>query len=508
MVLLATLTARVNAAEDAPLFSLDRFEASTRQGPPSPQGEPVPDVSPEDPNERRPASRTVRQRAATMDSGRLEALRLEVQQQRTGTVRLNLFADTSLNAVFERTAPTASGYTLTGRIEGQPASTVVLAVNGEFMSGMVWTAEGIYTIEAIGDATAIRQASSAAFGQCLTAEQAPRDVIRRQLPPSPAPSSATPADDGSVIDVLVIYPSIARRSQGGHRAMRAVIDRDVAFTNAAYRASGALQHINLVAAVELAYAEAEEDINMFRLLDHLVDPTSGYMDEAHALRDSYTADMVLQHRGDLTGSGVLIGSVEGIAYQMTELSVETEAPYAFSISNSFAFAHELGHGMGLRHHRELDAANTPFPYSHGYRVPPPIPGLDGLFTIMAYGPPRERIPRFSNPQHRYPDASGTVIGVPGDAPSDSPTGPADAARSLNETRRVVANFRRSANRCTYSLSPAPSDLPAAGGEYRVQVRARPACAWTAHSNDAFVTVTAGTSGIGNGGSGVLGVGQH
>ena len=500
MVLLATLTARVNAAEDAPLFSLDRFEASTRQGPPSPQGEPVPHFLPEDPNERRPPSRTARQRAATMDSGLLEALRLEVQQQRTGTVRLNLFADTSLNAVFERTAPTASGYTLTGRIEGQPASTVVLAVNGEFMSGMVWTAEGIYTIEAIGDATAIRQASSAAFGQCLTAERAPRDLIRRQLPPSPAPSSATPADDGSVIDVLVVYPSLVRRTKGGHRAMRAVIDRDVAFTNAAYRDSGALQRINLVAAVELAYAEAEEDTDMYRLLDHLVDPTSGYMDEAHALRESYAADMVLQHRGDLLGSGpgLVIGGIAGIAYQMTQLSAEDEAPYAFSISNSFAFAHELGHGMGLRHERALDLGNTPFPYSHGYVVHDESESLDGLHTIMGNGRTSKRIPRFSNPQDKYPDANGALIGVPGDAPSDSPAGPADSVRSLNETRQVVANFRRGANRCAYSLSLPPSDLPATGGEYRVQVRTQPDCAWTAHSNDAFVTVTAGVSGTGNG----------
>ena len=463
----------------------------------------VPDASPEDPNERRPPSRTARQRAATLASGRLEALRLDVQRQGGGAVRLNLFADTSLNAVFEYTAPTASGYTLTGRIEGRPASTVVFAVNGEFMSGMVWTAGGIYTIEAIGDATAIRQASSAAHGQCLTAERPPRDVIRRRPPSplSPAPSShTTPADDGSVIDVLVVYPSLVRRTKGGHRAMRAVIDRDVALTNAAYRDSGARQRINLVAAVELAYAEAEEDTDMYRLLDHLVDPASGYMDEAHALRESYAADMVLQHRGDLLGSGpgLVIGGIAGIAYQMTQLSAEAEAPWAFSISNSFAFAHELGHGMGLRHERALDVGNTPFPYSHGYVIHDESESLDGQYTIMANGPADDRIPRFSNPQDKYPDANGAVIGVPGDAPSDSPAGPADSTRSLNETRQVVANFRRSANRCTYSLSPPPSDLPATGGEYRVQVRTRAECAWTAHSNDTYVTVTAGASGAGHG----------
>ena len=64
-------------------------------------------------------------------------------------------------------------------------------------------------------------------------------------------------------------------------------------------------------------------------------------------------------------------------------------------------------------------------------------------SAPACGPDEKRIPRFSNLQHKYPDENGVVTGVPGEAPSDSPDGPADAARSLNETRRVVANYRRS-----------------------------------------------------------------
>ena len=46
--------------------------------------------------------------------------------------------------------------------------------------------------------------------------------------------------------------------------------------------------------------------------------------------------------------------------------------------------------------------------------------------------------RFSNPDQTY---SGDPLGVPGDEPSSSITGPADARRTLNETREVVANFR-------------------------------------------------------------------
>lgn len=499
VAVLATPAAHADAAGGAPLFSMDRLDAPAvqRQLAAGDSSTPTSGLAPD---ERRSPS-AMRQRGAAMDAERLAALRLDVQRQRTATTRLNLFADASLAAVFKRTERTASGYTLTGHVEGRPHSTVVFAVNDDVMAGMVWTPGTVYSIDALGDAAVIRAASSEAFGECLTGRQADQEpnqpTPRWQHQPLP-PHSETPPDDGSVIDVLVVYPSVVRRSQGGHRFMRTVIERDVALANEAYRASGATQRLNLVAAVEVEYKEAEREASAFRLFDHLNNPSSGYMDEVHALRDAYAADLVVQHWGDLTGSGVLVGAVAGIANQMTELSAQAEAPFGFSIANSFAFAHELGHNMGLRHDRGLDVGNTPFPYSHGYVVNDPTPALDGLHTIMAYGSAEKRILRFSNPNHRYPDAEGAAIGVHGDQPSDSAGGPAHAARSLNETRQVVANFRASASRCTYALSPSPTELPAKGGKYRVRVDTARHCAWTARTNDPFVTITAGTDGIGRG----------
>ena len=451
--------------------------------------------------------------------GQLEAARLSAEQRRPHRLNLNLFADAEFEAEFERSAPTASGYTLTGRLADEPMSTVVLAVNGEWVAGTVWSSGGRYAVRPLGGGVAeVRQLDPSALGRCGVGAESAEGSTGRPPPETSPPSGsalsksapwseALPEDDGSVIDLLVVYPSFARRSAGGHLAMRALIDGDVALTNEMYHASGASQRINLVGAVEVRRRpDHEADRSMPNHLDRLADGLDGSMGEVHELRDAYAADMVLMHWGHLTGlgRGLTIGGVSGVAFQMEDLSGGYER-LAFSVANSFSFAHELGHGMGLRHHRADDAENTPFPYSHGHVVPDFSPGLPperegrGMFTIMASGgSDLYDIPRFSNPNLRYPEGSGAAIGVPGDAPSDSADGPADAVCSLNGTRRVVANFRRSAARCRYELSAPEGELPASGGEFRIGVRAGADCAWSAWSNDDFVSVAEGAGGVGDG----------
>jgi len=53
--------------------------------------------------------------------------------------------------------------------------------------------------------------------------------------------------------------------------------------------------------------------------------------------------------------------------------------------------------------------------------------------------------------------------------------------------------------CTYVLSPRTAKFKATGGSRTVKVKTRfPDCAWTAVSSDPFITITAGTSGLGKG----------
>ena len=52
--------------------------------------------------------------------------------------------------------------------------------------------------------------------------------------------------------------------------------------------------------------------------------------------------------------------------------------------------------------------------------------------------------------------------------------------------------------CTYAIDPMSAAVAAAGGTGSVAMTAGSACAWTASSNAAWITVTAGASGTGNG----------
>ena len=174
---------------------------------------------------------------------------------------------------------------------------------------------------------------------------------------------------------------------------------------------------------------------------------------------------------------------------------------AFSIASPPAFIHELGHNMGLRHERQYDRSNTPFPYSHGYHLEAPCRNnpdqtCRGTTVMGAYLP--TLLPRFSNPRQKWPDESGVPLGVPGDAPSDRADGPADAVRSLDEMRRAIANYRASATRCEYALSPESPALPAAGGEFRLRVQTAPGCAWSARSDGGFLSIAEGSGGVGSG----------
>ena len=116
---------------------------------------------------------TVRRRLVTMDLERLQRARAaasvlphsrvhtktvsprrpkrDVEPGKDGTLTLNLFEDIVFTGIVERTAPTFSGgYSISGRVVGEPVGTLTLVVNGETVAGTVRTLGGTYRIRSVG----------------------------------------------------------------------------------------------------------------------------------------------------------------------------------------------------------------------------------------------------------------------------------------------------------------------------------------------------------------------
>ena len=472
-----------------------------------------------------------RSRTVGIDFEQLTAARNAVSQQHAANLNLNLFADAEFQAIFERTAPTESGYSLSGRLKDMPLSTVTLVVNGDVVAGWIHTRNAVYAVRTTIDGYVIRQMDMSNFPGCGLDELPDRTTFRKPSLHSKAASERKtdgPRDNGSVVDVLVVYPRFVRKIQGGHPFMRALIDLDFALANEAYRVSGVTQlSINLVAAIEVDYsgpagALAAERYELVDALDKIIAPNDGFMDEVHGLRDAYAADLVSMHFGDpfdYYGQNAPI-RVLGIAEWLsnTGISPVTGLEPTFSTSiTGWTFAHELGHNMGLLHERAIsdpDNDKRLFPYVHGYVLKNELDAFPlGWSTIMAYGNSGDvPIVRFSNPNQNYPDENGNPLGVPGnvetgtgDGSADAAQalwegGPADAARALSQTRHTVANHRASAKRCAYSLSQSSATLPADGDqELRIRVEASsPDCAWTARTHDDFLRITSEANGTGDG----------
>ena len=134
----------------------------------------VPEVAAQPQSPASPDATTVRRRVVEIDLGRLrraqvsaaESPRPEARSKSLtpllprraaapvseATLPLNLFEDVSLTGVVERTAATFSGgYSLSGRLVGEPLGSMTLVVNGETVVGTVRTLGGTYQIWPAGN---------------------------------------------------------------------------------------------------------------------------------------------------------------------------------------------------------------------------------------------------------------------------------------------------------------------------------------------------------------------
>lgn len=252
------------------------------------------------------------------------------------------------------------------------------------------------------------------------------------------------ADDGSVLDIMVVWTNLAECANSGLSAgcthdattesnIRGRIALAIAETNTAYTGSGVTTKLRLVHAYrEDNYVEASADA-FSAALNAITGKSDGVMDDVHAKRDKYGADIVALIIHDSQYCGVAwLGPSEDRMFSITAWNCAT---------GYYSFAHEIGHNMGCNHDKGTTNACSGTNSQYGYRDP------NAEFrSIMAYtcasgqcdnnkGGGCTRVQMFSNPNINY---------------NNKPIGSAlhDNAGRINSVKATIAGYRNTIPVCS------------------------------------------------------------
>ncbi len=296
----------------------------------------------------------------------------------------------------------------------------------------------------------------------------------------------------ATVDVLIVYTPAARTWAGSTANVNNMINTSIQQANAVLQNSQTGITLRLVHTAEVTYTESGNSTDIGRLRN----PSDGYMDNVHALRNQYNADLValFNSSGNAHSWGGVASLYQKQGYPSWEWAAEN---LAFSVSNIQGYdkllpIHEWGHNFGADHHRDQVASTGPGPNTafgnwaagHLFQI-----GSTRYVTVMSYTQRdlykpgtlgaggttnHTRIPHFSNPNVNYngvPTGSATL---------------ADNARVLRESKHVIASYRSAspttpavptlvspANGATVPGNSVTFSWNASSGADRYQMRIRP-----------------------------------
>ena len=277
-------------------------------------------------------------------------------------------------------------------------------------------------------------------GGLMTPPEDPREPTAPELSAAPAPVAQSDAPAGfTTVDVLTVYTPAALALLGNDvDSMNNSIVIAVSRANLVLSKSDTQIYLNWVANKQVAYVEsgiAQTD------LDRLTAPADGFMDEVHALRIEYGADLV--------SLAIDTSEVGGLGWLLTDSGGRPDDAFSLvyagqiSLSGDYTLIHELGHNMGCSHSKtqvlqpwKISDFSS---YSAGWQWPDAKSSRGGYCTVMTYEDANNdgtkeysRVSYFSNPSIHY-------VGFSTNATGHAENG--DNARVLRATKAVVATYR-------------------------------------------------------------------
>jgi len=206
-------------------------------------------------------------------------------------INLNLFPDLHRVAAFKRmTFRFSDDFTWLGAVDLSGNPDVILTVKGNALYGHVTIDNQMYHISPI--LPPLHEIALMDYSD-LPSEHPPIEI-------TPSAQKKIPQyhqEDGAVIHLMVLY---TRKASDESPHIDALIQLAIDETNLSFEQSGIQTRLNLIHVHQVDYKEQDIVLDLKRLAGK----NDGFMDDIHLLRDQYAADIVVMMESSDTNCGV------------------------------------------------------------------------------------------------------------------------------------------------------------------------------------------------------------
>ena len=338
-----------------------------------------------------------------------DLVEIDIETTREEFLTLNVFGKTHILQRYQIDERGPTKYSWFGRSTSDRNSSAVLVVNGDMVTGFFTLDMTRYMLYPLGEGIhAFIETDMSAFPMDESHE-AYRDMSTPKNIKEPKNAGLDPYVTGSEGDAksgancsiryLIAYTDDVDATLAD---VNSFIQGCVDDHNAVNDLSQGFHHVELARSVRVFYGETGDDILD---LNRFSDSSDGIMDNIHALRTLYDADvcqLIVDQLDDFCGRADEIGASFSTAFAVTARGC--------AIGNH-TFAHETGHLYGMRHDTYADGNNTPFAYGHGFVNLGATPGTRWR-TVMGLNAECDDAGTFCSRLGRWSNPSLSVTGIP------------------------------------------------------------------------------------------------